>query len=228
MSRPLAMPHPLPLGGPDERAGRGEARHFHELRGLNDSRPFRDHPAVEILRACGFYPAAILKAPRHRYLRAFVEWLTERRDSLPFRLHRVQTRKRLLVYRINGYPAELEVVVCPGEVMVTVTQGGELWDILACFESAAVKTEHAYRCHQCPHDQGAHWPTRQALWRAHDFEPLAEWLRSKLCAAKRLELHQVSGATWAALCSLPVAEFSASSINVLMLPESAGVGQFII
>jgi hypothetical protein len=136
--------------------------------------------------------------PRPRYLRAFVCWLAERGDQLPIRLCRTLTRRDFLVYRLAGYPPELEVIVGGHEVSVTVTHQGRFWDILTCFESAAGLDGLSYRCHFCPPDS-AHWPDRVALWRDHDFEPLAGWLCSALATADRLELHQLSGLRWAAL-----------------------------
>ena len=160
-----------------------------------------------------------MKLPRHRYLRAFVEWLDERRDVLPAKLRRVQKRKRSLVYRMDGYPEGLELVVRPGEVLVLVTQDGEVWDMLVCFESNAVRADGGYRCNQCYQDVAERWPTRQALWRCHDFDALARWLWSKLGIASRLELHQMSGMTWVALCTSPMAATTASLKSVWALPE---------
>ena len=160
-----------------------------------------------------------MRVPRQRYLRAFVEWLAEQGDALPVRLCRVQNRKRCLVYRIAGYPPELELVVRPGEVQVVVTYGGQCWDILVCFESAAVRVEGGYRCGLCLNEE-ARWASRQELWRSHDFDALAGWLRSRLVTAKRLDLHQTQGMTWAALSTSLEPPVAASLKISWLLPIS--------
>jgi hypothetical protein len=155
--------------------------------------------------------------PRPRYLRAFVLWLAARSDQLPVRLHRVLTRRNFLVYRLAGYPPELEIVVSTGEVSVMVMHEGHCWDILTCFESSAAHDDQGYRCKLCP-PGGTSWPDRVGVWRDHDFEPLASWLHSALAPAGRLELHCLPGIQWAALCSAGSQADAGSLTSTFTLP----------
>jgi hypothetical protein len=75
---------------------------------------------------------------------------------------------------------------------------GESWDMLISLDAIPEASPAGYRCTLC---ENAHrtWPTREALWRDHLFEPFLEWANQSLAAATWLRLYRTreGGSSWA-------------------------------
>ena len=89
-------------------------------------------------------------------------------------------------------------MVIKGDVSVAAIQDEEVWDLLYSNESVTKGTQSGYVCTLC--DAPTHYPSREALWREHDFDALGDWLRSNVLNHPRLEFHSYKGGgTWACL-----------------------------
>lgn len=133
---------------------------------------------------------------RIRYLRAFRQWLKANRDLLGVRLIRTQSSKRSIEYRLAGYGGRLLLVVSAREIVVAAMREGDTWDLL--FSSELVvkrRTSQGVVCTWCEPASRA-FPCIDALWLAHDFEPLRVWLDRHFSDGPDVEFHCVDGATW--------------------------------
>lgn len=141
---------------------------------------------------------------RDRYLRAFLAWLADQRSTLGVRLLHMHTRKHYLIYQIEGYGGLLELCVRRGDISVAAMRNGEVWDLLYCLESVMSRQKDGFVCTLCEPPSET-YPSAEALWVAHDFESLADWLRNTLSGHPHIEFHEREGMTWAALAPSPAA-----------------------
>jgi hypothetical protein len=75
---------------------------------------------------------------------------------------------------------------------------GEWRDGLADFDVVARRTSTGhYSCHLCTFPEL--FPSREALWVTHSFEPLLAWTNTHFHASQWLWLYRVGGMTWAGL-----------------------------
>jgi hypothetical protein len=91
----------------------------------------------------------------------------------------------------------------------------ECWDFLfdedVVLESDAV----AWYCSLCAPSDRRLFPSAEALWVDHLFDPLRRWIDKQLRPATALEFHRVEGATWARLMTLSEASKTATSVIFL-------------
>jgi hypothetical protein len=136
--------------------------------------------------------------PRARFLRSFTLWSEQHPLDRAFRLRPILRRRDHLRLAVTGVCPALTILVCQQEVRVDITHEGRVWDILECFEAWARRGDAGYHCDLCLDQQRA-WPTREALWTDHCYEPLAAWMAGPLALARWLDLCAIGGTTWAAL-----------------------------
>ncbi|PXW93519.1 hypothetical protein C7444_11930 [Sphaerotilus hippei] len=139
-----------------------------------------------------------MKLPRRQFLRAFVRWAQHHRADLPFSLRTTLRRDDHLTFTMRGIHPALVLVVGRQEVCVDIHHAGRSWDMLGCFEAVARHRPDGHHCDLCL-DQQQTWPTREALWLDHCFEPLAAWMAGPLTSARWLDLCAHEGMTWATL-----------------------------
>ncbi len=119
-----------------------------------------------------------------------------RRNSLGVRLIRTHSRKHSIEYRLAGYDGRLLLLVKAREVVVVALREGDTWDLLYSSERVArQRTSRGIVCTLCDSGSPA-FQRLEALWCAHDFEPLRLWLNRELGESPDVEFHCIDGATW--------------------------------
>lgn len=144
---------------------------------------------------------------RHRSHRAFVDWFSQNPDRLPVPIRSVGRKGDSLQLAITGlHPAF--VVTLTWELVIAVEWQGHCWDLLECFEAAPARRANGYYCNLCLPEAQIPYPSREALWRNHLFEPFADWLAYTLLPANYLGLYGLHGrgVTWVELLDKPDAE----------------------
>ncbi len=68
----------------------------------------------------------------------------------------------------------------------------------------SIPTLGGYQCKHCVHEDGKQvmmFPSREALWKDHLFEPFLQWVNEVLAPARWLQLSSIGeyGSTWAQL-----------------------------
>jgi hypothetical protein len=103
----------------------------------------------------------------------------------------------------------LSVSLLPHEINIAANLVGECWDFLLSFDAFPAKTAAGYICRECPSECQTVFASRDALWRDHLFEPLLDWINTKLAAADAIGFYGRAGhSTWARL--LPAKAHSGS------------------
>lgn len=103
---------------------------------------------------------------------------------------------------------EIDFLICdgalhgyahPAGLSISASWMNEVYDILWDDDLIANHGPHGWSCSLCPTTERQHFPTVEALWIAHLFDPLRRWVDEQLRPAVMLEFHRHSGATWAKL-----------------------------
>jgi hypothetical protein len=89
------------------------------------------------------------------------------------------------------------------DIWISVDWQGENWDYLDCFDFCPKAVLGGYVCHMCYPEAQKLYPSCEALWRDHTFEPFLEWVNGKLVKAKWIGLYATEdrGCTWGKLLS---------------------------
>ncbi len=133
----------------------------------------------------------------------FDEWIAANNSSLAIPLTMVARAPGSIRLTFDGIIEAIEMIVVRGEIVVSVEHDGVCYDILADFECAPVKVAGGVVCGLCDSDHRKVYPTDQALFVEHVFQPFAEWVETKLVPADAIGLggSVEDGATWAVLLS---------------------------
>lgn len=139
------------------------------------------------------------KLPRPRIQRAFVRWFREKhsRFAVPVRMTKITAAGILLTF--PDHPDCLFAWLTRFELSVNVDWKGSCWDRLIDFDAWPEPVSGGYRYALCM-DFARIWPTREAIWRDHLFDPFLLWVNEKLAHSFQVLLYGKPGeTTWAKL-----------------------------
>lgn len=142
---------------------------------------------------------------RRRLHRTFLRWLHDNQSLFitpPFRI--IKRTDRFLAFTIPGLNPALSFGLSTWELGVHVEWQNTWWDALVFFESWPEAVSEGYICTFCESDGRITYPSREALWINHDFEPFLEWVNTELTRTRWLALYgKPDHSTWAELVSEP-------------------------
>lgn len=141
------------------------------------------HPRHCIQRAF----KSIKYLPHDCIQRVFLRWINENRIDfmVPIRLAGITAKGAK--FHFYNFPDCLSVLVSGNNLGVYVNWQGEPWDVLFDTDLYPNQTPDGFKCTLCESDEGesaALFPTREALWQDHLFEPFLRWVNEKLAAAR--------------------------------------------
>ncbi len=160
--------------------------------------------------------------PRRRIQRAFVDWLSESRDrfSIPVMMRRTD---HVIDFSFEGiHPAIQGALVNWEELNVAVDWQDVCWDLIISLDVSPEKTEGGYICTMCDPDKRTVFPSKEALWRDHLFEPLLKWVNDDLANAHWLGIYGTEGATWVKLRHDKIQPDGESECLIELLPLRGG------
>ena len=141
-----------------------------------------------------------MRAGRPRIQRAFFRWLEahQRRFAVPLRI--IKRTDRYVEMAFVGVNPLLSVTLT-SEIGVHVNWHGEWWDALMFFEACPTRSPQGYICETCLPEAQIFFPSREALWEDHMFQPFLEWVNNKLVSARWIGVFQTetNGGRWADL-----------------------------
>ena len=142
--------------------------------------------------------------PRPRIQRAFVHWLNENwtRFAVPVRLPKISARG--VEVNFLSYPDCLNVQLSNHDLAVQVKWQGDSWDRLIDLDVLPCHAPDGYKCRCCYVEHGESvsiFPSREALWKDHLFEPFLKWVNEELALARWLRVSCTGDreTTWAQL-----------------------------
>ncbi|MFC7478460.1 hypothetical protein ACFQS7_29340 [Dankookia sp. GCM10030260] len=132
-------------------------------------------------------------AVRPRIQRCFVAWLEEARPRLaaqPRILRRDDLRLRM---SFAGLTPVIGATLSRYDIDVCVEWREVLWDFVYSEYVAVRGRRGAYVCAACAPEARAFYPSREALWQGHLFEPFLKWVNGTLAPASRVVLYAGDG-----------------------------------
>ena len=134
-----------------------------------------------------------------RFQRVFLAWLDESRERLavPVTVSR-RTRDRLDLTFGDAAPM-LEASVSAWEVIVSAEWEGDCVDLVFEVDVGPQRVPGGYVCDRCEPEKREVFPTREALWRDHLFEPFVQWVNQELAPARFVGVWRSGGMTAARL-----------------------------
>jgi hypothetical protein len=137
--------------------------------------------------------------PKHFVRKTFDRWLAHRAAQFHHPPRIVLQRKRYIELQFSGItPANRCTLSTEGMVGIYASYQGEWWDGLGDFDVSERRTSTGqYYCHLCTDPEM--FPSLEALWVTHSFEPLLAWTNEHFQASQWLWLCCVEGVTWAGL-----------------------------
>jgi len=128
---------------------------------------------------------------------------SRRRFSVPLHIECVTHREILL--RLDFHDERLLASICENDLSVVCEIDGTCWDMLLSLDAYPVSTMGGFYCSMCEPTEKI-WPTREALWTDHLFEPFLGWVNERLAVASRIERGSTAGgSTWAELITTHLA-----------------------
>lgn len=114
--------------------------------------------------------------------RAFLAWLDEAQPRLSRRVVIRRRTKQAIEFAfdvgapmLNGWLNGWEITIA-----VTVTVGGECWDLIYDDYALPTPAEGGFVCRGCEPEARVVFQTREMLWRDHLFEPFGAWINESL------------------------------------------------
>lgn len=121
--------------------------------------------------------------PRNRVYRAFLKWRKSVRSriSIPIRMRGYMDE--YVHFSFDGITSAIFVMLNSQEITVTVDWEGRNWDTIFNAEVNPRRSRLGYICEHCQPGSRRVFPTLEALWRDHLFEPFLSWLNYELAVS---------------------------------------------
>jgi len=124
--------------------------------------------------------------PRRALHRAFARFLAENRSRLAIEVHLGERTDAVWNFSFVGVTGIISGWINTFEVTVAANWDGEAWDLILDLDAYPVHVEGGYMCRICR--PSALFPSREALWADHLFEPFLAWVNDALAPFPWLEL----------------------------------------
>ncbi len=137
---------------------------------------------------------------RPRYQRAFLAWHERHAATLPVQIVRGKRTDASLEFRFAGWGDALQCWIRREGLTIGAFEKEDCWDLIFDPDVDPERVAGGYVCSLCEKDARQVFPTREALWEDHLFEPLRVWMVEKLAPANHLAFHGTRNSmTWARL-----------------------------
>lgn len=133
--------------------------------------------------------------------RLFNDWLAQNRSRFSHPPMAIRRRKGSLSFRFTGVASSVWGSINDwGGMVIGVDYQGECWDLVADLDIAPERlTTGGYICGLCDADSRMIYPTREAIWMEHGFEPLLEWCNQQFQADRWVTIWGIDGGSWVTL-----------------------------
>jgi hypothetical protein len=130
---------------------------------------------------------------------AFDHWLADQGNTLAVPVRVIERDLDMITLKLAGISDAIEIIVVRNEIMVVVTHDGGVWDTLMWIDCKPRVGAGGVYCRRCEPAFRSAFPTHQALFSDHLFQPLAEWIKAKLMPMVSIGLGDSNGSRWATL-----------------------------
>ena len=126
--------------------------------------------------------------PRRALHRAFARWLEANRHRLVIPLRFTKRTDRVWSFAFVDVTDVLSGWINTYEISVAADWDGDAWDLILDLDASPERVPGGFVCGTCEPDKRVLFPSREALWADHLFEPFLGWVNDKLAVLPWLEL----------------------------------------
>ncbi len=135
--------------------------------------------------------------PRRALHRAFARFLAQNRSRSAVEVHLTERTDEVWNFTFDGVTSLVSGWINTFEITVAVKWDGACWDLIFDSDAHPVRITDGYVCRICR--PSALFPSREALWTDHLFEPFLAWINGTLALSPWLELTGDAGdGVWSA------------------------------
>jgi hypothetical protein len=138
---------------------------------------------------------------RPRIQRAFVSWLANTPLKVPVTIS-LRTDQMMEIAFAVATPL-LSASLDRRELNVAADWNGICWDFLLVLEAAPQKVTGGHVCTDCEPENRKLFPSREAVWIDHLFQPFGDWVNNELAVADSVGLYGGRNGGWTAAWLLP-------------------------
>jgi hypothetical protein len=133
--------------------------------------------------------------------RLFNDWLAQNRSRFSHPPMAIRRRKDYLKFRFTGVASSVWGSINDwGGMVIGVDYRGECWDLVADLDIVPRRlTTGGYICRLCDADTRTIYPSREAIWMEHGFEPLLKWCNQQFQADQWASVWGTDGGRWVQL-----------------------------
>jgi hypothetical protein len=134
----------------------------------------------------------------------FLAWFEQSRALFKAPPSIVDRSNRTIELTFGNWETDIRVYLNTNkidEIAVTIYWDNVLWDLLLCLETYPKKTKHGFICELCrAHDSSSSvtYPTLNALWESHLFQPFLDWVNNTLVTKPYIEILGAASADFTA------------------------------
>jgi len=125
--------------------------------------------------------------PRKRIQRSFMQWWKQNRQRFDVQVHILTVSHVGIRLKFAKDYGCIFARLSQDDLSVIVEVEGLFWDMLLSLDVCPVRSLNGYSCALCEQSDQI-WPTRDALWVDHLFEPFLEWVNARLAKSCGIKL----------------------------------------
>ena len=114
---------------------------------------------------------------------SFIQWYAANEDKFAIKLELLKPTDACLDVGFRAINAILTAHLVEDEVSVAVMSQGTFWDTILHLDALPKRVPGGYVCDFCEEEYRRIFPSLEALWRDHLFEPFLEWVNDELAKA---------------------------------------------
>ncbi len=126
--------------------------------------------------------------PRRALHRAFARWLELNLHRFAIPLRFTKRTDEVWNFAFVGVTEVLSGWINTYEITVAAEWDGAAWDLIFDVDASPVRVSDGFVCRICCSDKRVVFPSREALWADHLFEPFIDWVNGTLAVRPWLAL----------------------------------------
>jgi hypothetical protein len=142
---------------------------------------------IRVPGACGKPWPQILRCRRSLH-NSFCQWYAANEDRFAIKLELLKHAKSCLEIGFVSINRILVAHLVDNGIRVSVVSQAKYWDTILDLDAIPKRVPAGYVCDLCLAEDRAVFPSLEALWRDHVFEPFLVWVNDELAKAEAISV----------------------------------------
>jgi len=119
---------------------------------------------------------------------SFFQWYAVNENRFAIKLHMLKHTGRCLEIGFGGINPILTAHLVKNEIAVIVESQGTYWDMILDLDARPKHVPGGYMCGYCLEEYRRTFPSLEALWYDHLFEPFLQWVNDDLAKSEEISI----------------------------------------